>query len=333
MQGKVVNIGLGPYPIVTLSEAREQALENARIARRGGNPRQTEVKVPTFSEAAEEVLATLAKSWWAGGRVEQQWRSSLETYVFPRIGGKRIDRITTADVLAVLRPIWTTKRPTAEQVRRRMAAIMQWSVVQGHRSDDPVAPVDAVLPRNGARTTHQRALHHSKVADALAKVRTSNAYVGMKDAIEFLTLTAARSIEVRGASWGEIDLNARTWVVPASRMKTGIEHRVPLSQAAVDVLERAKEYSTSALVFPSATGRLMSDAVLSKLLRRCAPGGTIHGMRSSFRDWCAETGVSRELSEMALAHVVRGVEGAYLRTTMFEQRRALMKAWALYLNS
>ena len=333
--GKTVNLGLGAYPIVTLDEARAAALANKRAALQGRDPSRKESKVPTFSEAAARFIAEKRDIWADGGKSESQWRASLRDYALPRLGEMRVDAVTTADVLAVLTPIWNEKRETARRLRQRTRNVFDWAIAHGHRGDNPAGDaIRAALPKNGQRRQHMRALPHDEVAAALATVQESSAYPTTILAFEFLTLTAARSGEVRGATWDEIDLDAGTWTIPAERMKAGVEHRVPLSRRAREVLESAREYKDSTgLVFPSASGRQMSDSTISKLLREngieCVP----HGIRSSFRDWCAETGVDRELAESALAHTVKNpVEAAYMRSDLLHRRRQVIEDWGGYLN-
>ena len=293
--------------------------------------------MPTFAEAVETVIGIHSATWKDSGKTEAQWRSSLATYASPRLGHKSVDAITTADVLAVLVPIWNDKRETARRVRQRISAVMAWSVAEGYRPDDPSAAVSAALPKgsNGRGRTHQRALPHAEVADAIATVRESQAWPSTKLVLEFLALTAARSGEVRLATWDEIDTAAATWTVPAERTKTARPHRVPLSARALAVLDDAREFmDTSGLIFPSATGRAVSGNTLSKLMRELKIEAVPHGFRSSFRDWCSEVGgVQREVAEASLAHVVKGVEGAYARSDLLDQRRAVMEAWAVYLRA
>ena len=255
----------------------------------------------------------------------------------PKIGDKRVDRISTADVMEVLLPIWSTKRETASRVRQRVGAVMKWAVAQGYREDNPAGDaISAALPKNSARRQHQRALPHSQVAEAVQRVRASKAHRATALAFEFLVLTACRSGEVRGARWDEVDDVAATWTVPPARMKAKLEHRVPLSNRAVSVLREARETSDkSGLVFPSPTGRVLSDSTLSKLLRELGVGAVPHGFRSSFRDWAAErTDAPREVCELALAHVNSDrVEAAYRRSDLFERRRQLMQHWSDYLTA
>ena len=198
IDGKVTNVGLGSWPVTTLKEAREKALENRREVEHGGDPRERIARVPTFAEAIEKVIAIHEPSWKDGARSGEIWRSSLRDYAMPRLGGKPVDKITTADVLAVLVPIWSTKRETARRVRQRIGAILKWAVAQGYRDDNPAGEaIGEALPKTGSPKQHQRALPHAEVGTAVRKVRGSKAWWATKAAFEFLTLTAARSGEVR----------------------------------------------------------------------------------------------------------------------------------------
>ena len=335
INGKPLNVGLGSYPIVSLAEARALALENAKAVRRGDDPRRPKVRIPTFEAASETVIELHEPNWREGGKTAKLWRARLRDYVMPKLGRKTVDVVTTADVLAVLTPIWNEKRDTARRVRQHIGAIMKWAVAQGYREDNPAGEaIAAALPKSGGKAEHSKALPHAEVGAALEVIRASNAWPATRLAFEFLTLTAARSGEARLATWAEIDLDAATWTVPAERMKAGIEHRVPLSDAALDILSRAQEYRDgSGLVFPSPRGRALSDSTISKLVRENEIACVPHGMRSSFRDWCAETGVPREVAESSLAHVVKdSTEAAYFRSDLLERRREVMWAWAEHLT-
>ena len=212
-----------------------------------------------------------------------------------------IDRIESSDVLAVLTPIWTSKPETARRVRQRVSAVLRWGIAAGHRRDDAasVAILEA-LPRTTGSRKHQRAIHHKDVGAALDVVQASGAFLTTKAALRFLVLTAARSGEVRGAAWSEVDDKLGVWTIPASRMKAGVEHRVPLSPAALAVLAEARKLPPApggrGLVFPSQTGKQLSDNTLSKLLRENGVDAVVHGFRSSFRDWCGDTGQPREVA-------------------------------------
>ena len=336
VHGKRVDLGLGSTRFLTLSGARQQAFEYRKLARAGGDPRalRPSPAVPTFAEAAETVIGIHEPGWKDGGKTAAQWRSSLRDYAMNRLGKRRVSEIDTVDVMAVLLPIWTTKAATARKVRQRIGAVMRWSVAQGYRSDNPAGDaIGAALPKANGIKRHYRALPHSEVSGAIATIRATRAHWATIAATEFLTLTAARSGEVRHARWPEVDIESATWTVPAERAKTGREHRVPLSRRALQVLAEARRATGgTGLIFPSVTGRALSDNTLSKLLRENGIPAVIHGMRSSFRDWCAESGISREVAEASLAHVVQGVEGSYFRSDLFEQRRASMQSWADYVS-
>ena len=336
VRGKRRDLGLGGYPYVTLAEARQAAFEARKLARAGGDPAALRTRaVPIFKEAVETVIGIHAAGWKDSGKSEKQWRASLRDYAMSKLGHRRVSDISTADVMAVLLPIWHDKRETARRVRQRIGAIMKWAIVEGYRSDNPAGEaIGAALPKNSVIRTHQRALQHAAVGTALAKIRESGAYTGTVLAFEFLTLTACRSGEVRRAVWDEIDFKAAVWTVPAERMKAKREHRVPLSSYALKVLNEAQKLSdVSELIFSSPTERVLSDNTLSKLCRDHNIGCVPHGMRSSFRDWAAEcSDTPREVCELALAHVNSDrVEAAYRRSDLFERRRELMQAWADYI--
>ena len=359
VQGRRRELGLGAFPYVSLAEAREKALDYRTIARAGRVPasaskvdrplseRETSSSsagaaprkpansgAPAFRTLAAEVI-DFHRPTWRNPRSAAQWASSLRDYVYPAFGNKPVDEVTTADVLRALQPIWNTKRETARRTRQRISAVMKAAIAAGHRADNPAADaLTSALPKGGQVQNHQRALPHDQVADALATVRASNAHPSTKLAFEFLVFTAARSGEVRLMVWDEIDLDARLWTVPAERMKAQREHRVPLSVRAVDLLAEAAGFQENELVFPSATGRPMSDATLSKLIRELGINAVPHGFRSSFRDWCGDTGQPRELAEAALAHTIRNkAEAAYARSDLLERRRTMMQAWSAYLSA
>ena len=336
VHGQPVNLGLGAFPIVGLAEARAKALSNRLQSAQGQDPRVSTTTAPTFQEAADKVIALHAANWKGSSRAKSvaQWRATLDAYAMPRMGNKPVDRITTADVMAVLLPIWNEKRKTARLVRQRLSAIFKWSVAQGYREDNPAGDaIGAALPKNGTHREHHRALAHSDVAGALQTIRDTDAWPATKLALEFLVLTACRSGEVRGAMWSEVDLEGATWTVPAERMKAGKEHRVPLSQQAVALLNEARESSgDSGLVFPSPRGRVLTDDPLSRLVRENNIDAVPHGFRSSFRDWCGDTGVAREVAEACLAHTIKNqVEAAYARSDLLARRREVMHAWSEYI--
>ena len=345
IRGKLRALGLGSFALVPLSEARERALANRRVARAGGDPRVGEHRaygVPSFEEAVDKVLAIHGAAWKAGGKNAQRWRATLHAYAYPHLGGKSIDRVTTADVMTVLLPIWTRKHATARQVLQRISAVMKWAMAQGYRNDNPAGEaITAALPKRPVAVRHQRALPHGGVCGAIETVRDSAAWPGLKLVFEFRVLTATRSTEVRLATWGEMNIGALTWTIPADRMKTGQKHRVPLCSRAVEILEEARRLRTevtgaapAGLVFPSRRGKALHNATLSEMLKELVIGAVPHGFRSSFRDWASErTDHRREVIEAALGHVVRNqTEAAYARSDLFERRVPLMDDWMRYLS-
>ena len=333
MNGKGCNLGLGPYPIVTLSEARELAIENRRAVQQGRDPRKGST-MPSFEVAAGRYHKQTAPTW-RSARTADAWWSVMARYVFPAIGEKPVNAVSRADVLAVVSPILSEKRSTATKLLQRIGSVMVWAIAEGWRADNPTVSVVAALPKNNtAPANHHKALPHQDVAGALGKVRDSGAWPGTKLMIEHTILTACRSGEARLATWDEVDFEAAQWIVPAERMKTGKVHRVPLSTRALELLGEAKTLAGKrALVFPSQRGKAISESTPNKLLRETGINGVMHGFRTSFRSWCAEQNEPREVAEAALAHVVKGVEGAYQRSDLFDLRRALMERWAVYVTN
>ena len=339
IDGKRHDIGLGGFPLVTLREAREAAFENRRLARRGGDPlaAKRRTRAPTFREAAERTFEA-NRARWRNNKTTSNWLRGMAKRVLPVLGEMRVDAIGREDVLRILTPIWTDKPEIARKLRGRIRAVLAWAQAHGHVEHNVAGEaIDGALPAMPAVKTHFRALPHPEVAAALDVVTASRASLSAKACLRFVVLTACRSGEARLSSWGEVDLEARTWRVPASRMKGGAEHRVALSEAALAVLESVRPLrDRSDLVFPSPTrpGKTLSDMTLTKVLRVTGLAGraTVHGFRSSFRDWCADTGKPREIAEAALAHTVGGVEGAYFRSDLFERRRRLMGQWAAYVT-
>ena len=339
VQGKRRDIGLGGFPLVGLAEARDTAFENRRLARGGGDPlaEKRKAKVPTFREAALRTFEA-NRPRWRSAKVAASWLQQMERHAFPRLGDIPVNKIGREDVLAVLAPLWTDKPEIARKLRQRVRATLGWCQAHGFvETNHAGESINGALPTMPAVRQHFRSLTYGEVAAALETVKASRSGAASKLCLRFLILTAARSGEVRGALWSEMDLKAATWTLAGERMKTGAEHRVPLSDAALDVLEQARPLrDDSGLVFPSPLrrGRPLSDMSLTKILRTTglAERAVVHGFRSSFRDWCAETGKPRELAEAALAHTVGGVEGAYFRSDLFERRRRLMDQWAAYLT-
>ena len=339
IDGKRRDIGLGGFPLVSLAEARHKAFENRRLAWAGGDPRAAKrrARVPTFREAAERTFEA-NRPRWRNAKVAKNWLQQLERHAFPVLGNMGVDRIGREDVLRVLTPIWTVKPETARKLRQRIRTTLRWAEAHGYVAYNVAGEgIDGALPAMPAVREHYRALPYREVAAALETAAASRSSLAAKLCLRFLVLTAARSGEARGATWDELDLDASEWRIPANRMKAGVEHRVPLSEAALGTLEQARPLrDASGLIFPSSTkpGRTLSDMTLTKVLRATglAERTTVHGFRSSFRDWCAETGKPRELAEAALAHTVGGVEGAYFRSDLLERRRLLMVDWARYIS-
>ena len=329
-QGKAREMGLGSYPEVKLAEAREKAMAGRRLARSGIDPiaeRKQDKRVPTFGKLADEVVAEQSK----GFRNEKH--KTLREYA-AQLRPMPVDAITTEDVLGVLKPIWTTKTETASRLRGRIERVLNAAKAKGCRSgENPAAwrgHLENLLPKRQKLTRgHHAAMPYPDIPAFVAKLRTRKAVAAL--ALEFAILTAARSGEVLGARWPEIDFDARVWTIPAKRMKSGREHRVPLSASALAILEKFGEARVSEFIFPGqGAGRPLSEMVLRRMLRRDADVVTVHGFRSSFRDWAGnETHFPRELAEAALAHVVGDkAEQAYRRSDALEKRRALMEAWA-----
>ena len=335
VRGRTIELGLGSTTYVSLREARERAFEYRRLSLSGVDPRIHNQASLTFGEAFERVIRIQRRSWKGGSTTEEGWRQTARSHMATLLDRPVAD-IQATDVLAVVMPIWSDKYITANRVLRRISAVLKWAVAAGLRSDDPCPAVRAALPRRSQRTTHHRAIHHSELGRALKRIDASPAWPGTRLAISFLALTAARSAEVRGARWSEIDLEARVWTVSGSRTKTGRKHRVPLSGQAVEIVRRARTLSNGrTLVFPGKrAGHPVSRTTIAKLFRGLDLPGTPHGLRSSFRSWAAETDVRREVAEQALGHVVRSqTEAAYQRSDLLEQRREVMQAWADLIRS
>ncbi len=335
INGKRRVMGLGSYPVVTLAHAREKALENARAVANGVDPRKTrEIETtPTFVKCMDRAIEVKRRDW-KHPRTETQLRFFITKYALPYIGNKPIDSITPADVLEFLAPLAIETPASARKTKSALRQIFAWSIAQGLRDSNPADQnISDALP-SLATKEHHKALPCTQVGAAIKTVEATDAWELTKACFVFMVLTATRSGESRLATWDEIDLDSATWTIPASRMKKDREHRVPLSKAAVAILERSKAYSHGkGLVFPSSTGRAMSDSTVSKLLRINSIPAVPHGFRSSFRDWCAENNINRQVAEMCLAHNVGdATEAAYLRSDMFDLRRAALDAWAEYLG-
>ncbi|KAK0336422.1 hypothetical protein LTR94_008936 [Friedmanniomyces endolithicus] len=335
------DIGLGSVALVSLAEAREKALENRKSARAGGDPlaaKRLSQAILTFKEAAETVHA-LNKPTWRNRKHGDQWINTLDKFAYPFIGNKRVNTITSADILGVLSPIWNSHPETARRVKQRIGTVMKWTMAKGWRTDNPADAVAQGLSKHDrSKVQHRKALPYDKVADAIEIVRSSDAGMVTKLAFEFLVLTATRSVETREARWSEVDLDKKLWTIPASRMKAKKEHRVPLTDRCLAILEEAKalKQANSDLIFPGTReDRPLSDMTLSKLMKELAIPAVPHGFRSSFRDWAGEaTAHPREVIEFALAHVIKDkAEAAYARSDLFDKRRTLMEDWTQFIGS
>ena len=336
IRGRRCELGLGPVALVSLAEAREKAVANRKLAREGGDPladKRRLQSIPTFAEAAAAVIEQKQAGWKNPEQV-RAWRNSLERYAFPRIGTRPVSEVTSADVLAILSPIWHTKPVIAKAVRQRLHAVLEWAVAMNLRSDNPADRVRPVLGPQRNIVEHMRALPHREVAAAVATVRASGEKPADKLAFELLVLTAARSGEVRFAAWDEMDTTDHVWTLSAARMKMKRDHRVPLCGRAIEILREARMLGDAGpLVFTDRGGIPLDAKQFRRLIERCGIACVPHGFRSSFRDWAAEeTDHPREVIEAALAHVVQNkVEAAYARSDLFERRRRLMNDWEAYL--
>ena len=333
VRGKRRDIGLGGVSWVSLAEAREKARQARKIAREGGDPlaaRKAAIDCPTFEQAARTVHAEQIVGVARNAKHHAQWINTLSTYAFPDIADKPISEVGQSDVLSVLSPIWTKKPETARRVRQRIRTVMNWARTAGHfEGVNPVEGVEKGLAKQRDRVKHHAAMPWTDVQGFLPQLGDSVAAM----ALRFLILTAARTGEVIGARWSEINLEDSLWVIPADRMKAKREHRVPLSDEAQAVLELAMGLDDN-FVFPGQKrGRGLSNMAMTQLLRRLGRGDvTVHGFRSSFRDWAEEEGgMPREVAELSLAHEVgNATERAYRRSDLLDKRRELMMRWALF---
>ncbi|GAA0761110.1 integrase [Erythromicrobium ramosum] len=334
--GRRRDIGLGSAKKVSLAQARQRAAEVRSQVEAGIDPvlqRKKAEGIPTFREAAAAVYAENKKTW-KNKKHRGQWLTSLQTYAFPKIGDVAVSDIESSHVRDVLIAIWLEKNETARRVRQRIGMVIDWAIAKNYRAHPlPMNAINKSLPKVRNRQNHLAALHYSKVAAFVGKLRERESIGRL--AFEFLILTAARSGEVRGALWSEIDLTERTWTIPAERMKADVEHVVPLSDAALGVLRRARVHKEddNDLVFPGTRhGKPMSDMTLTKICRDAEIDAVPHGFRSSFRDWVSEeTDFDRDVAEMALAHTIANpVEAAYRRGKLLQKRRKLMDLWAEY---
>ena len=352
IHGKQHNLGLGGYPAVGLAEARQRAQDNQRAVREGRDPLQEKRDatqqakrkdaVPTFRQTAAEAI-DLRRRTWRREESADQWEASLENYVFPVMGDIRVDEITTADVIKVLIPIWSEKQETSRRIRQRVSTILDLAIVQEWRKDNPAGTfITKGLPQHNNLVEHFRALPYAEVPSAIETVRKSTADLVTKLGLEFQLLTAARPVEVRFAHWGQIDLKQRLRTIPAADMKMSRNHRIPLSDRVIEILDEVRDLNNGeGLTFPNDRSRMkgdpkpLSDAAFSTLMKRLQIDAVPHGFRSSFKDWATEKQMGSDLpSEFALAHVEGGkAKNAYARTDLLETRRLLMQNWAHFCST
>lgn len=345
--GKPREMGLGSFLTFTLADARQRATAQRKLLADGIDPlaskrsallakRMAEASIITFDKAAADFIAANSPAW-RNAKHGDQWRNTLATYASPVIGALPVSKIETAHVLRILSPIWTTKTETATRIRGRIEKVLDWAKVQGYRTgDNPAAwrgHLSEVLPTPSkvADAGHHAALPWPEVGAFMVALRAAQG-AGAR-AMELIILTATRTSEVLNAKWAEFDLDAGLWVIPKERMKSFKEHRVPLSAAALALLDKAKAESTGGeYVFPGKKGALSNMACLQTLKRMGRADLTVHGFRSTFRDWISEaTSYPRDVAEMALAHAIEDKsEAAYRRGDLIEKRRALMSDWAAH---
>ena len=342
------DMGLGPYPAVSLLEARERARKIHDDLRDGlipVSPRRQQRSVlvakaateKTFHWCTEEYLKAKS-SEWKNAKHRQQWENTLNAYAMPHLGHLSVSLIDLPHVLACLEPIWSSKNETASRLRGRIETVLDWAAVRKYRSGDNPARwkghLDKILaaPSKVQKVEHHRAITVDDMPFFMQDLRT-RAGIAPR-ALEFLIYTAARSGEVRGAVWSELDLNKAVWTIPAQRMKAGVEHRVPLSKAALMLVADMPHVEGSNLIFPGTKGQPLSDMTLTAVMRRMKAAAVPHGFRSTFRDWVGEkTSFPRELAEQALAHSLESkVEAAYRRGDALEKRREMMEAWMKFIR-
>lgn len=343
------DFGLGGFPDVPLADARVKARAARDMVEQGIDPIEqkkaaraalmaADAKIITFDECARQFLASKTKEF-ANPKHAAQWKTTLETYASPFIGKLAVDKIEMAHIVQVLTPIWDSKTETASRVRGRVESVLNWATVSGFRTGDNPARwkggLDIVLPkpRKISKVKHHTALPWQKVPAFMPELRKVEG-MGAR-ALEFAILTAARSGEVRGATWGEIDLTRKLFTIAADRMKAKKAHRVPLNDAAMNLLAALPRLDGCDFVFPSARGGMLSDATMSAVLKRMEVDAVPHGFRSSFKDWArSSTRFPDEVSELALAHVsTDATRAAYARDELIPQRTKLMEAWAQFIDT
>jgi integrase len=346
LDGRRRDHGIGSYGDFTLAEARERAREQRKLVAQGIDPIETKraqrdavkaaaAKRMTFADCVTGYISAHGDGW-KNAKHRQQWQNTLDTYAGPKIGTLDVGLVDTPHIMRILEPIWKTKTETATRLRGRIENVLSWATVRGYRRGENPARwkghLSELLAKPGkvAKVEHHAALPYAEIGAFMEKLREHDG-VGAA-ALEFAILTAARSGEVRGATWSEFDLHAQKWTIPGERMKAGREHVVPLSDAAAAIVRRMKKSRVSDYIFPGARdGMPLSDMTLTAVLRRMERGElTAHGFRSTFRDWAAEaTAYPAEMAEMALAHTIGNkVEAAYRRGNLFAKRVRMMNDWA-----
>ena len=340
--GRRRDMGLGGISTVSLEEARELAYQYRKIARSGGDPileRQKNRGLQTTLIYCTKKVHEINLPTWKNEKFAKQWLSSLEHHVFPTIGKLPISQVTSADILRVLTPIWNTKGDTAKKIKQRLRMIIKWARAQGYfQGDDPVELAEQALPKQLKSDDHHKSLEFEKLPEMISNLRKSKISLPTKLALEFTILSACRTSEVLNAKWEEIDLTKLIWSIPSERMKGGKVHQVPLTDRMTVILNDCKKLKTNNdLLFPSEiNGEALSNNTMRLALKkRLKIDATVHGMRSSFKDWASETtNFANEVSEMALAHTISNkTELAYRRRTLIEKRRHLMQKWSDYLNN
>lgn len=340
-EGRRQDLSLGSADDVNLADARREAFKMREAIKRGEDPRaerQRKKAIPTFEAAALQVISEREKGW-RNGKTAAQWRSSLETYVFPFIGKLRVDRITAGDIREALIPIWLEKEETARRAKQRIGNVLDWAFSMGHRETEaPMRAITKGLPKQSYKRKHFNAMDYDDAPAFMQTLRLANDQTTGRQALQFAILCGVRSGEVRQMEWNEVDFEKRLWTMPADHTKTAEEHVVPLTEPAMAILKTRWDNRTNdrPLVFEGAkAGKPMSDNTMRKVLRDMGlEEETVHGFRSTFRDWTAETtSTPHYVAEKALAHTIRNqAEASYRRGNLLDKRTVLMNAWADYLT-
>ena len=337
-QGRRREIGLGSAKIVSVATARKNAHQNLVLVSEGVDPiehKKQDSIIPKFEVAARKVYED-NRPTWRNAKHAAQFITTLETYAFPVIGSMSVKEINSSHILRILSPIWVTKAETAKRVRQRLSTVFKYCIAQQWRTDDPanIAIVEA-LPNPKRKVQHRKSISYNDVAGFIETVSKSSAGISTKLGLEFLILTATRSGEARNARWNEI--NGSLWIIPEGRMKAGIEHRVPLSNRCMEILEEAQNINQgSDYIFEGTKpDKPLSENTFNKLMKELGLEVHAHGFRTSFRTWTQEkTHYPNEVAEAALAHSLRDkAEAAYARSDLLEKRAEMMEAWAQFISA